>query len=71
MKSYGEIDLGETPIVVLRCCYFFIAETLDGHMGMAEVYEQDARGEFTRLQDISAVLARAVLRCPDCQYPVR
>lgn len=71
MKSYSEIDLSETPIVVLGCGHFFTAETLDGHMGMAEVYKQDIQGEFTGLQDVSAVLALAVPRCPDCQCPVR
>jgi hypothetical protein len=41
MKSYSEIDLNETPIVVLGCSHFFTAESLDGHIGMAEVYVQD------------------------------
>lgn len=30
LKSYKEIDPGETPIVVLACGHFFTAETLDG-----------------------------------------
>jgi hypothetical protein len=34
MKTYKEIDLGETPIAALGCGHFFTAETLDGHMGM-------------------------------------
>jgi hypothetical protein len=51
--------------------HFFTAETLDGHMGMAEVYTQDERGEFTGLRDVSAVLAGAIPRCPDCQCPIR
>ena len=69
--SYGEIDLNDAPIVVLGCGHFFTAETLDSHMGMAEVYTQNARGEFTGLQDVSAILARSVPRCADCQCPVR
>jgi hypothetical protein len=71
MKNYSEIDLNETPIVVLGCGHFFTAETLDGLMGMAEVYVQDGYGEFTGLQDVSGVLARSIPRCPDCQCPVR
>jgi hypothetical protein len=70
MKTYGEIDLNETPIVVLGCGHFFTAETLDGHMGMTEVYTGDGYGGFTGLQDVSAVLAQSVPRCPDCQCPV-
>lgn len=71
MKTYGEVDLNETPIVVLGCGHFFTAETLDGHMGMMEVYTVDGYGGFTGLQDVSAVLARSIPRCPDCQCPVR
>lgn len=71
MKSYNEIDLDETPIVVLGCGHFFTAESLDGHIGMSEVYEQDGNGEFTGLHDISAALALSIPRCPDCQGVVR
>jgi hypothetical protein len=71
MKTYREIDVNETPIVVLGCGHFFTAETLDGHMGMTEVYTVDEYGGFTGLQDVSAVLARSIPRCPDCQCPVR
>ena len=71
MKTYGEIDLDESPIVVLGCGHFFTAETLDGHMGISEVYEQDQNGAFTGLRDTSNSLAKGVPRCPDCQCPVR
>ena len=71
MKQYDEINLDETPIVVLGCGHFFTAETLDGHMGMGEVYVQDQRGVYTELKDTSTALARSIPRCPDCQCPVR
>lgn len=71
MKTYGEIDLDENPIVALACGHFFTAETLDGHLQMSSVYEQDLHGEYVALQDISAELAQAVPRCPDCQCPIR
>ena len=71
MKTYGEIDLNETPIAVLGCGHFFTAETLDGHVGMTEVYVQDGYGEFTGVRSVSSTLARSVPRCPDCQCPVR
>lgn len=66
MKTYGEIDLNETPIVFLGYGHFFTAETLDGLMGMADVYSQDEDGKFTGLQDVPAALARDIPRCPDC-----
>jgi hypothetical protein len=71
MKSYSEIDLDETPVVILGCGHFFTAESLDGHIGMAEVYVQDAKGKFTGIRDVSAVLAMSIPRCPDCQGVVR
>jgi hypothetical protein len=71
MKSYKEIDIDETPIVVLGCGHFFTAESLDGLMGMSEVYEVDRYGEFTGLKNMSAVLAGAIPCCPDCKCPVR
>lgn len=70
-KSYSEISIDETPIVVLSCGHFFTAETLDGHMEMAEVYVQDSGGEFLSLQENLGTLARGVPKCPDCQRPVR
>ena len=71
MKTHSEIDLDETPIIVLGCGHFFTAETLDGHMRMADFYMQDENGEFTGLRNVSAVLAPSIPRCPDCQCPVR
>lgn len=71
MKTYAQIDLNETPIVVLGCGHFLTAESLDGHIGMAEVYNQGVNGEYTAIKDISASLARSIPRCPDCQQPVR
>lgn len=71
MKTYCEIDLNDTPIVVLGCGHFFTTETLDGHMGLEEVYLQDECGQFTGLRNVSAELARSIPRCPSCQCPVR
>lgn len=70
-KSFGEIDLNSTPIVLLGCGHFFTAESLDGHMGMAKVYEMNLEGEFVGLQDISGRLVETISRCPDCQCPIQ
>jgi len=71
MKTYREINPDTEPTVVLGCGHFFTAETLDGLMGMGEVYLMDGNGEFTGLKDVSAELSRSIPRCPDCQCPVR
>lgn len=63
--------MDESPIVVLGCGHFFTAETLNGHMQMSEVYDQDLNGEFVRLRDDQGSLAKAIPQCPDCQQPVR
>ena len=71
MKTYAEIDVDLTPIVVLGCRHFFTAETLDGLVGMRTAYVSDAEGRFTALADMSTTLADKVPQCPDCQRPVR
>ncbi|KAF2397692.1 NFX1-type zinc finger-containing protein 1 [Trichodelitschia bisporula] len=70
MKTYGEIDLDETPIVVLGCGHFFTFETLDGLVGMRDVYEVNAHGEYIRILE-SPALADSIPRCPDCRSPFR
>lgn len=71
MKTYAEIDVNETPIVVLGCGHFFTGESLDGLVGLHEVYTSDKSGRFTGLSDISGSLSSKIPQCPDCQCPVR
>lgn len=70
---YRDIDLNDTPIVVLGCKgrHFFTVETLDGTFGMQDVYEVDAKtGEYIALKD-DEQLRDSVPRCPSCNDPVR
>jgi len=71
MKCYGEINVNETPVLVLGCGHFFTAESLDGILGMSDVYEIDGYGEFIGLKDVSGTLAQLIPCCPDCKCPVR
>ena len=71
MKTYHEIDLDESPIVVLSCGHFFTAETLDGMVDMSEGYIQDQHEKFIGFKDMSGELAMAIPRCPDCNNPIR
>ncbi len=41
MKTYREIDLDETLVVVLGCYHSFTVETLDEMFQMSKVYELD------------------------------
>jgi hypothetical protein len=70
MKSYSEINIDETPIVVLGCGHFFTAESLDGLVGMSEVYTTNRLGDFTGLVDVNGSLATKTPKCPDCQRPI-
>ncbi|KAK2593468.1 hypothetical protein QQS21_008841 [Conoideocrella luteorostrata] len=70
MKTYAEIDVDLTPIVVLGCGHFFTAETLDGLMGLHTAYISNPEGRFTSLADMSATLAEKIPLCPDCKRPV-
>ena len=71
LKTYAEINVDQMPVVVLGCGHFFTAETLDGHVGMHDVYDTNKLGQFTGLADISVDLASKVPQCPDCQCQVR
>lgn len=70
-KTYGEIDVNSTPIVVLTCGHFFTAETLDGLVEMNEVYERSGDGKYSGLRTVSTIGNHSVPRCPDCQCPIQ
>jgi hypothetical protein len=70
-QPYSEIDLDESPIIALGCGHFFTIETLDGLVGMKEVYGQDqATGHHISLIENSH-LAVEVPQCPSCRTPIR
>ncbi|KAJ4367471.1 hypothetical protein N0V83_007054 [Neocucurbitaria cava] len=69
--QYSDINLDETPIVVLGCGHFFTVETLDGVVGLSEVYQTDAKsGLFVALTENSQ-LVTALPQCPTCRCPIR
>lgn len=68
-KTYSEINLDETPIVVLECGHFFTSESVDGLVGLDEVYTRDKDGKFDGLQDVCS-LASVIPSCPDCKQPI-
>ena len=71
MSRYADINLDESPIVVLGCGHFFTIETLDGHVGLKDVYERDeATGCSTGLID-NAELSASIPKCPNCREPVK
>ena len=70
-SHYAEIDLDQSPIVVLGCGHFFTAETLDGVVGLKDVYSVDAKTDaFTGLIE-DAELSASIPKCPKCREPVK
>ncbi|KAJ6126000.1 hypothetical protein N7471_010493 [Penicillium samsonianum] len=69
-KTYSQINLDETPIIVLGCGHSFTSESVDGLVGLNEVYTRDKDGKFDGLQDVSS-LASAIPSCPDFKQPIR
>jgi hypothetical protein len=70
-KTYSDINLDESPIIVLGCGHFFTSESVDGLVGLDEVYTRDKEGKFNGLRDVSSSLASAIPSCPDCKQPIR
>lgn len=73
MLPYADVDLDDTPIVVLGCRgrHFFTVETLDGIIGMKDVYDIDlTTGNYIALKE-NEQLALRVPQCPTCREPVR
>ncbi|KAK4182162.1 P-loop containing nucleoside triphosphate hydrolase protein [Podospora australis] len=70
-KPYSEIDLSDSPIVVLTCGHFFTGETLDGMIGMNDVYSTGKAGEYYGLQDLSGAFSGRIPACPDCRVPIQ
>ncbi|KAI1674825.1 AAA-12 multi-domain protein [Pyrenophora tritici-repentis] len=71
MSRYADIDLNESPIVILGCGHFFTSETLDGHIGLKDVYDVDIKtGRFIGLIE-NVELAASVPQCPNCREPIK
>jgi len=70
-KSQNEIDLDETSILLLGCGHCFTADSLDGMVGISQVYDIDVYGDLIGLKNSSPELAQSVPKCPDCKCTIR
>jgi hypothetical protein len=71
MKSYREINVNKTLVVVFGCDHFFMTESLDSILDVLEVSKVDKYRGFTRLKEVSGALAQSIPCCPNCKCPVR
>ncbi|KAF1946092.1 NFX1-type zinc finger-containing protein 1 [Clathrospora elynae] len=70
-KSYSEIDLDESPIIVLGCGHPFTTEFIDGLVRLQDVYEREEKtGRYIGLVEDNK-LAALVPKCPDCRMPIK
>lgn len=68
-ESYEDHDVDADPIVCLPCGHIYSISTLDGHLGLSEVYSRDERSAswtgLKRLRD--ADVSEKPKCCPDCR----
>jgi hypothetical protein len=70
-KNYNEVDVDESPVIILNCGHLFTAESLDGMVGLTNVYNIDQLGNISGPKDFPGELAEKVPQCPDCHSPIR
>ncbi|KAK3984517.1 hypothetical protein QBC44DRAFT_336811 [Cladorrhinum sp. PSN332] len=70
-NTFGDIDLDESPIVMLGCSHFFTGESLDCMLRMTDVYSVDKAGRYDGLFEPSGEISAAVPACPDCRVPIQ
>lgn len=72
-ESYEEYDIDEDPIVCLPCGHFYSISTLDGCLGLSEVYTHDKESSntWTGLKSLrEANVNEKPKCCPDCREPI-
>jgi hypothetical protein len=69
MSTYRDLDVNEDPIIVLPCKHFYSTSTLDGHLSLKQVYNQDpVTGKFTSIRPLhEADVDEKPKSCPDCR----
>ncbi|TGZ81583.1 P-loop containing nucleoside triphosphate hydrolase protein [Ascodesmis nigricans] len=68
MQTLREVDVDEDPLIILPCKHVYTVSTLDGHMGMNQVYHVTSTGRVSSPKQFSKV---PVKNCPECRYPLR
>lgn len=62
-KKFLELDLNQTPIIVLKCFHFFTMQQLDEIIGIGDFYKKNKRGNW---QMLMTPQNRKKLMCPKC-----
>ena len=72
LASYEEHDVDEEPVLVLPCEHVYTLSTLDGHLGLGQVYDVDTQsGDFLGIKPFAgASVTERPASCPDCRSPI-
>lgn len=71
-STLEEIDLDENPCIVPPCGHILTVESMDGHMGMSDVYLMDAQGATVGKKNNAEPFSISGLKkCPTCRAPLR
>ena len=73
MESFGEIDPDDSPVIFLSCGHFFTVESLDGIMGLRDIYQYEEGGghKITGIKETAWENPIDKLgNCPTCRTPI-
>ncbi|KXH30511.1 hypothetical protein CSAL01_09232 [Colletotrichum salicis] len=72
MDDYGSVDLDEEPCIFPDCGHFFTYTTMDGQMGLQDLYEVSPEGVPTAVKSGSHPFSATNIKvCPDCRGSLR
>ncbi|KAJ1515016.1 hypothetical protein HMI54_013021 [Coelomomyces lativittatus] len=69
-QEYREVNVDETPILVLPCGHFYTYETLDGVFEINKYYHQ-LGNQFVDVKELPSNDEIRIMACPDCRTPIQ
>ncbi|KXH26632.1 hypothetical protein CSIM01_02933 [Colletotrichum simmondsii] len=72
MDDYGSVDLDEEPCIFPDCGHFYTYTTMDGQMGLRDLYDVSPEGVPTAVKSGSHPFSVTNIKvCPDCRGSLR
>lgn len=69
MKTLGENDPNEDPLLSLACGHVFTVSTLDNIVNLEEAYNKNEEGQWDSIRQLPPKCG-AVPQCPKCRSPI-
>ncbi|CAI5537654.1 unnamed protein product [Closterium sp. Naga37s-1] len=85
-ETLGEIDPNDSPLLVLPCKHPFTVDSLDGYLGLSQVYQESkgasggcsavgggtdaSAGKWVAVRPFGDANLAALKSCPDCRQPI-